>query len=257
MSEQYLEQLDQEEEHEQYQNEEKNLEHENEEVPQEYDSENVIHNNMKQEEIQENIPSEDLYHKNSKNTDKTISKKSIKKSNIKYSKNTNTKNNVPSKTQMKKYKETSMKAMNYRVEIYKTLENCKKLEKDIEEKHKKLEKVNKERDTLRLYLNKLEKVMKQKTDTDNNDSTKIPFMPKKTITAQSSASKGITNQNESQNLTDQNDANGTENKLTISMTGTSPVITMDAGQGNKNTIKSKASLMKFYFCIKYIWKTKI
>ena len=146
-----------------------------------------------------------------------------------------------------------MKAMNYRVEIYKTQENCKKLEKDIEDKHKKLEKINKERDTLKNYLNKLEKVMQQKTDTDNNDSTKIPSIKKNKITAQSSINKSLTNQNESQNLTEQSaektNENVNENKLTISMTGNAPVITMDDGQGNKNIIKSKASLMKFLYKI--------
>ena len=39
------------------------------------------------------------------------------------------------------------------------------------------------------------------------------------------------------------------NKLTISMTGTPPIITMDDGQRNKNDIKSKNGLMKFLFKI--------
>ena len=39
------------------------------------------------------------------------------------------------------------------------------------------------------------------------------------------------------------------NKLTISMTGTPPIITMDDGQRNKNVIKSKNGLMKFLFKI--------
>ena len=129
----------------------------------------------------------------------------------------------------------------------------KKFQKDIEDKNKKLEKINKERDTLKNYLNKLEKVMQQKTDTDNNDSTKIPFASKKTNTTQNSVSKSITNQNESQNITEQSDEktneNAAENKLTISMSGTSPVIIMDDGEGNKNIIKSKASLMKFLYKI--------
>jgi hypothetical protein len=95
--------------------------------------------------------------------------------------------------------------------------------------------------------------MQQKTDTDNNDSTKIPSIKKNNITAQSSINKSLTNQNESQNLTEQSDEktneNANENKLTISMTGIAPVITMDDGQGNKNIIKSKASLMKFLYKI--------
>ena len=39
------------------------------------------------------------------------------------------------------------------------------------------------------------------------------------------------------------------NKLTISMTGTPPIITMDDDQRNKNVIKSKNGLMKFLFKI--------
>jgi hypothetical protein len=62
---------------------------------------------------------------------KIFKKKNVKKANIKDAKITNTNKNPPSKTQMKKYKETVMKAMNYRVEIYKTQENYKKLETDI------------------------------------------------------------------------------------------------------------------------------
>ena len=95
--------------------------------------------------------------------------------------------------------------------------------------------------------------MQQKTDIDNNDSIKIPYIKKNKITAQSSINKSLTNQNESQNLTEQSDEktneNANENKLTISMTGIAPVITMDDGQGNKNIIKSKASLMKFLYKI--------
>ena len=90
-------------------------------------------------------------------------------------------NNAPNKNQLKKYKDTSIKAMNYRVDIYKTQEKCAKLEKDIQDKYKKLEKVNKERDNLKNYLNRLEKVMQQKTDTDNNDSTKITNIKKNKI----------------------------------------------------------------------------
>ncbi len=97
--------------------------------------------------------------------------------------------------------------------------------------------------------------MKQKTDTDNNDTTKITpsSLHKNKITA-STVNKSITNTNENEsNLTEQSDEktkdNNNENKLTISMTGTAPVITMDDGQGNKNIIKSKASLMKFLYKI--------
>ena len=55
---------------------------------------------------------------------------------------------------------------------------------------------------------------------------------------------------ENQNMTEQNEEKINDDvKLTISMTGTSPVITMDDGQGNKNIIKSKKGLMKFLYKI--------
>lgn len=240
------------EEHEQYQVEDENVEQENEEIHEEYELPDN-HNNIDQEEIQENKHQEDLKIKKndkiSKTSNKASSKKTSKKSNIKDDKTI--KSNAPNKTQMKKYQETSMKAMNYRVDIYKTQENCKRLEKDIEEKHKKLEKVNKERDSLKNYLKKLEKVMQQKTDTDNNDNTKINTVNKNKSTF-GTINKTITNQSENQ-MSEQSEEktteNANENKLTISMSGTPPVITMDDGQGNKNVIKSKAGLMKFLYKI--------
>jgi hypothetical protein len=67
---------------------------------------------------------------NKKNVKKSIKKSSVKEAQIDL--------NAPNKTQMKKYKDTSIKAMNYRVDIYKTQEKCTKLEKDIQEKHKKI-----------------------------------------------------------------------------------------------------------------------
>jgi hypothetical protein len=74
--------------------------------------------------------------------------------------------------------------------------------------------------------------MQQKTDTDNNDSTKIPSIKKNKITTQSSINKSLTNQNERQNLTEQSNEknNANENKLTISITGMLQVFTMDDGQ---------------------------
>ena len=252
--EEYMEHIDQEE-HEQYQNEEENIEQENEEA-QEYEYPDNHNNVGQEEEIQENKPLQTTkIQKNpkiSKTSQKTSSKKSSKKTNKKEAQSTKT--NLPNKTQMNKYKETSIKAMNYRVDIYKTQENCKKLEKDIEDKYKKLEKVNKERDSLKNYLDKLEKVMQKKTDTDNNDTTKIKTSLHKIKNTTSTINKSLTNQNENEsNVTEQSDEktndNMNENKLTISMSGTAPVITMDDGQGNKNIIKSKASLMKFLYKI--------
>ena len=74
--------------------------------------------------------------------------------------------------------------------------------------------------------------MQQKTDIDNNDSIKIPYIKKNKITAQSSINKSLTNQNESQNLTEQSNEkiNANENKLTISLTGMPQLFTMDDGQ---------------------------
>ena len=233
MSEEYLHQMNEGEDHD-----ENMQEHEEGEMNQEYH----------QEEEQDNTPHEDNKNKKNSKVQKNPNKKNVKK-NIKKSsaKEAQIDLNAPNKTQMKKYKDTSIKAMNYRVDIYKTQEKCTKLEKDIQEKHKKLEKVNKERDNLKNYLNRLEKVMQQKTDTDNNDSTKINTNNKSKVLNTN------TSQNESENMMEQSEDKTNEmtnlNKLTISMTGTSPVITMDDGQGNKNIIKSKNGLMKFLYKI--------
>ena len=253
MAEEYMDQ----EEQEQYQNEEENLEQENEEAQHEYEYQNNYNKEEHELEILENKPKEitkmQKKLKISKTSQKTTSKKSSKKTNKKEAQSIKT-NNLPNKTQINKYKETSIKAMNYRVDIYKTQENCKKLEKDIEEKYKKLEKVNKERDSLKNYLNKLERVMQQKTDTDNNGRTKIKTSLLKNKNTTSIINKSLPNHNENESkITEQSDEktneNMNENKLTICMTGTAPVITMDDGQGNKNIIKSKASLMKFLYKI--------
>ena len=235
MSEEYLHQMNEGEEHAENMNTE---EHEEGEMNQEYhheeEQDNAQHEdnkNKKNSKVQKNP--------NKKNVKKNIKKPSVKEAQIDL--------NAPNKTQMKKYKDTSIKAMNYRVDIYKTQEKCTKLEKDIQEKHKKLEKVSKERDNLKNYLNRLEKVMQQKTDTDNNDSTKINTNNKNKILNTN------TSQNESENMMEQSEDKTNDmtnlNKLTISMTGTSPVITMDDGQGNKNIIKSKNGLMKFLYKI--------
>ena len=253
MSEEYLEhEVENEEEH--YQNEEENLEQPNEEVHQDYQTEDN-HNDIPQEEAHEMKPQEDL----KKEKNKKIQKNNYKAASTKCSKRVANKKEAqaiqsmpPDKAQIKKYKETSMKAMNYRVDIYKTQENCKKLEKDIQDKYKKLEKVNKERDNLKNYLNKLEKVMQQKTDTDNNAETKIAPAHKTKMTT-TTINKTSSNQTESNNFTEQSDEktneNLNDNKLTISISGAAPIITMDDGKGNKNVIKSKASLMKFLYKI--------
>ena len=247
MSEEYLRENENEgEEYEENQNEEENGEHPNEEKNEEYNMEDIHSNEYQQKEQKSE--------KDSKN--KKIQKRSNKASSKKSENKTNTRetqtSNAPNKAQMKKYKETSLKAMNYRVDIYKTQEKCTKLEKDIKEKHKKLEKVNKERDNLKNYLNRLEKVMQQKTDTDNNDTTKIASIHKNKNTT-SNINKSVANQSESHNVTEQSEEktneNLNDNKLTISMNGAAPIITMDDGQGNKNVIKSKVSLMKFLYKI--------
>ena len=218
------EQMEGDEEHEQYQVEDENAEQENEDIHEEYEIQDN-HNNVEQEEIQENKPQEDLKIKKnekiSKNSNKTSSKKSSKKPNTKDDKTI--KSTAPNKTQMKQYQDSVLKAMNYRVDIYKTQENCKKLEK----------------------------VMQQKTDTDNNDNTKISSANKNKNTL-ATINKSLTNQSEnpiSEQSEEKTIENANENKLTISMSGTPPVITMDDGQGNINIIKSKAGLMKFLYKI--------
>lgn len=52
-------------------------------------------------------------------------------------------------------------------------------------------------------------------------------------------------------MTEQSEDKNKENlnKLTKSMTGVAPIITMDDSQGNENVIKSKNGLMKFLFKI--------
>ena len=224
MSEEYMEeQMEGDEEHEQYQIEDENTEQENEDIHEEYEIKDN-NNNEEQEEIQENKPPEDLKIKKNekipKNANKTSSKKSSGKSNIKDDKTI--KSTAPNKTQMKQYQDNVLKAMNYRVDIYKTQENCKKLEKDIEEKHKKIEKVIKERDCLKNYLKKLEKVMQQKTDTDNNDNTKISCAHRNKNTI-ATINKSLTNQSEnpiSEQSEEKTIENTYENKLTIIMSVT-------------------------------------
>ena len=121
--------------------------------------------------------------------------------------------NPPNDNQIKHYDNIGKQGMNYRVEIYKTKENVSRLEKDLEIKNKKLEKVIKESQQ------------------------------------ESSANKTISNKDDqSQSNAEQTEENN-KVKLTINMTGVAPVITMDDGQGNKNVIKSKKGLMKFLYKI--------
>ena len=138
--------------------------------------------------------------------------------------------------------------MNYRVEIYKTKENVSRLEKDLEIKNKKLEKVIKEKQNFQNYLSKLEKIVQEKTDTDNQEQ-KVNIPPSQRSQQESSANKTISNKDDqSQSNAEQTEENN-KVKLTINMTGVAPVITMDDGQGNKNVIKSKKGLMKFLYKI--------
>lgn len=178
-------------------------------------------------------------------------KASKKNSKTKKSKQTSQKEIVkgPNKAELDNYQKTLKKGMNVRVNIYKTNEKCTKLEKDLEEKTKKLEKINKEKDGLKTYLTKLEKMAQQKTDTDNLDY-QTPKLKNNLVA--SSIKKSINTINQSEHFTEQSvekTETAPENNLTISMTGNCPIITMDDGEGVKNVIKSKTALMKFLYKI--------
>ena len=84
--------------------------------------------------------------------------------------------NPPKDTQIKHYENIGKQGMNIRVDIYKTKENVTRLEKDLELKNKKLEKVIKEKQNFQNYLTKLEKIVQEKTDTDNQDQNKILYL---------------------------------------------------------------------------------
>ena len=156
--------------------------------------------------------------------------------------------NPPNDNQIKHYDNIGKQGMNYRVEIYKTKENVSRLEKDLEIKNKKLEKVIKEKQNFQNYLSKLEKIVQEKTDTDNQEQ-KVNIPPSQRSQQESSANKTISNKDDqSQSNAEQTEENN-KVKLTINMTGVAPVITMDDGQGNKNVIKSKKGLMKFLYKI--------
>ena len=139
--------------------------------------------------------------------------------------------------------------MNIRVDIYKTNESVTRLEKDLELKNKKLEKVIKEKQHFKNYLTKLEKIVQEKTDTDNQEQEQNTI-PQSTYREQeSNTNKTLSNKEEqSQTQIEQTEENN-KIQLTINMNGIAPVITMDDGQGNKNVIKSKKGLMKFLYKI--------
>ena len=190
----------------------------------------------------------------SKTSNKTSSIKTVSYKTIKKETTNIDSDNAPNKNQIKKLENIEKEGMNYRADIFKTKENLKKLEKDLEEKHIKLEKVNKEKENLKIYLGKLEKIVQNKTDTDNTPFSIAPKASKKSNSIKTDNLMTYNSNNkqteESQNMTEQSeDKMNDDVKLTISMTGASPVITMDDGKGNKNIIKSKKGLMKFLYKI--------
>jgi len=157
--------------------------------------------------------------------------------------------NPPSEPQIKKYENIGKEGMNTRVDIFKTKEKVSKLEKDLEKKNKNLEIASKQSENFKNYVNKLEKIVKEKTEPDNDESNNIPQSKDKS--KESNIDKSIINKElESQNMTEQTEEKKIDKiNLTISMSGSVPVITMDDGQGNKNIIKSKKGLMKFLYKI--------
>ena len=187
----------------------------------------------------------------SKTTDKASTAKTVSYKTSKKETTNIDMNNAPNKAQIKKYENIGKEGMNYRADIFKTNESVQRLEKDIEAKHKKLLKVYKEKQNLKIYLGKLEKIVQNKTDTDNTTLSIAPKTKKTTKSIKEDNLMTISSNNnkteENQNMTQQSEEKINDDvKLTISMTGTSPVITMDDGQGNKNIIKSKKGLMKFF-----------
>ena len=157
--------------------------------------------------------------------------------------------NPPSEPQIKKYENIGKEGMNTRVDIFKTKEKVSKLEKDLEKKNKNLEIASKQSENFKNYVNKLEKIVKEKTEPDNDESNNIPQSKDKS--KESNIDKSIINKElKSQNMTEQTEEKKIDKiNLTISMSGSVPVITMDDGQGNKNIIKSKKGLMKFLYKI--------
>ena len=144
-----------------------------------------------------------------------------------------------------KYKETSLRSMNYRVGISQLQEKSEKLEKEISSKNKKLEKELKEIEKLKSCITKLEQTVQKKIDTDNNADSILPL--KSNNKKEKIKAFDCTLDSRNYTLHEDEKSNNEENanKITISMKGPCPVITMDDGQGNKNVIKSKSDIIKF------------
>ena len=110
--------------------------------------------------------------------------------------------NPPSEQQIKKYENIGKEGMNTRVDIFKTKEKVSKLEKDLEKKNKNLEIASKQSENFKNYVNKLEKIVKEKTEPDNDESNNIPQSKDKS--KESNIDKSIINKElESQNMTEQ------------------------------------------------------
>ena len=207
--------------------------------------------NTKKEELLKNLKPKNSSQKTttkklSKTGNKTLTdKRSSYKTNKKET-NINIENPL-NEVQIKQYDNIAKEGMNTRVDIFKTKEHLIELEKDLESKNKKLEKVAKEKKHFQNYLTKLEKIVQEKTDTDNVQQSNLPQTTIKEI--ESTINKSVTNKEEGSQNTEQNEEKNDKIKLTISMGGIAPIITMDDGQGNKNVIKSKKALMKFLYKI--------
>ena len=160
-----------------------------------------------------------------KSSQRTTIKKSSKtgnnltenQSSFKKSKNINLEN-PPNDTQIKHYENMAKEGMNRRVDIFKTKEKVSKLEKDLETKTKKLEKETKKKENFQNYLSKLEQIVKEKTDTDNQQTKNIQSVPSsKNKEVEVSDNKQTENKNEeSQNVTEKTEENENNKiKLTI------------------------------------------
>ena len=186
--------------------------------------------------------------KMTKSSNKQSEKQSSVKTTKKYTTNINI-GNPPNENQIKEYGKIAKEGMNIRVDIFKTKEKVSKLKKDLEVKNKNLEKATKQKGNFKNYLNKLEQIVKEKIETDNDTYKNKPQSTKQN--KESNLEKSVSNKEiDSQNNTEQNEEKENDKiKLTISMSGTVPIISMDDGQGNKNIIKTKKGLMKFLYKI--------
>lgn len=184
----------------------------------------------------------------SKTSNKLTEKQSLSKTIKKETTNINIEN-PPNELQMKKYGNIAKEGMNYRVDIFKTNEKLSKLEKDLQIKNKNLEKATKQQESFKNYINKLEQIVKERTEPDN-DASNNEFHSSKKM-KESNVDKSVSNKEiENPDIIEPNEEKDEDKiKLKISMSGTVPMITMDDGQGNKNIIKSKKGLMKFLYKI--------